>query len=70
MSSQARVTGHQRTARLPADLQARLDALVRTRGFWGAERDTGIPYGLLEKLYQGGCARPDAVERAAGRLKP
>lgn len=67
--SDPRVNGHQRTARLPADLQARLDALVRTRGFWGAERDTGIPIGLLEKLYQGGCARPDAVERAERKLR-
>ena len=65
----ARVNGHQRTARLPADLQARLDELVRTRGFWGTQRATGIAYALIEKLHHGGAAKPDAVERAERKLR-
>lgn len=64
-----RTSGHQRWAKLPPDLQAKLDALVKQYGFGGAERRLGVTSYTLERLAWGGAATPSAVERCSERLR-
>lgn len=55
--------------RLPPDDQSFLDRIVVGRGVRGAAQFIGVSYTVINKLFGGGSASEDAVERVRAGLE-